>query len=209
MTQIHLFVAVLLGIGMIAVAADRPASAHGHLLSQFVADRTGDIPDPPPGKVALRLSSTYLPKPLPGAGIETYESLPHLDRLWAMQSLPRGEPFPAGQRIKDDVIVLAPGEARKVTIVYRNPSSSVVGFVVLPHLDSAFGLASHVWLTCMCMSDVYEAPPGGVWYRVISVKVSPAIPPGSKVDSLHTVLTDPAVFPERTQHRHGSHMEDM
>ena len=64
-TRLHVIVAVLAGLGMSAVSLDRPAWAANALLLNLLADRTADIPEPPPGKVALRLSVAYTPEPLP------------------------------------------------------------------------------------------------------------------------------------------------
>ncbi len=126
-TKLHVIVAVLAGLGMSAGSLDRLAWAADPLLLNLLADRTADIPEPPPGKVALRLSLAYTPEPLPGAGIEFYEASPEVDSLWAMESLPKGESLPVGARISDGVVFLAPGEERMVTIAFRNPTSAEVG----------------------------------------------------------------------------------
>ena len=195
MKKFYVVIAVLLGLGMSALMLDRPVLAADPLLMNLLADRTADIPKPPQGKVALRLSIVYAPKPLPGAGVEFYEPSPEVDSLWAMESLPKGESLPVGQRITDDVVFLTPGEERMVTVAFRNPTSNDVGFMVMPHRESPASLAPQTWLTCLCMSFVYQAPAEGAWYRVVRVKVSPDMPPGSKVDALWIILTDPAVFP--------------
>ncbi len=197
--RLHVAVAVLIGFGMSALMPDRSAWAADPLLLNLLADRTADIPEPPPGKVALRLSITYTPKPLPGAGVEFYEPSPEVDSLWAMESLPKGESLPVGQRITDDVVFLVPGEERMVTVAFRNPTSADVGFMVMPHRESPASLAPQTWLTCLCMAFVYRTPPEGAWYRVVRVKVSPNMPSGSKVDALWTILTDPADFPMKDQ----------
>ncbi len=199
MKRVHMAVALLVGLGMTALVLERPAWAGEHTLLKILADRTTDMPDPPPDKVALRLSLAYEPKSLPGAGIAFYEPSPDVDSLWAQESLPKGEPVPVGQRITDNVLFLAPGEARMVTVVYRNPTSSEVGFMVMPHRESPASLAPQTWLTCLCMAFVYRTPPEGAWYRVVRVKVSPHMPPGSKVDAMWTVLTDPAGFQMKGQ----------
>ena len=197
MIRLHFVMVTLVGLGMSALAAVDPAKAGEHLLLNLLADRTGDMADPPQGKVAMRLSVMYQSEPLPGAGIEFYEPSVEADSLWAMESLPKGEAVPVGQRIKDNVVFLNPGEARMVTVVFRNPTASDVGFMVMPHRESPAGLAPDTWLTCLCMAFVYQAPAEGAWYRVMRVKVGPNMPPGSKVDVLWTILTDPAAFPEK------------
>jgi len=159
-------------------------------------DRTAGIPDPPSGKVALRISFQYQPQPLPGDGLRAYEPTPEVSSLWAMESLPAGQPLPVGKPLPDGTLFLEPGESRMVTLVYQNPTAEDVAFLVLPHQEWPGHLARYVWPTCLCMSFVYQAPANGAWYRVIRLTVSPDIPPGSKVDALWTVLTDPAVFPK-------------
>ena len=199
MKRLQVIVAVLIGFGVSALVPDRSVWAADHLLLNFLADRTADIPEPPPGKVALRLSLVYASKPLPGAGVEFYEPSPEVDSLWAMESLPKGESLPVGQRITGDVVFLAPGEGRMVTVAFRNPTSAEVEFMVMPHRESPVSLAPQTWLTCLCMAFVYRAPAEGAWYRVVRVKVSPNMAPGSKVDALWTILTDPADFPMTDQ----------
>ncbi len=195
MKTLYVAIAMLIGLGMNILVLDRTAWAADPLLESLLADRTADIPEPPQGKVALRFSLTYAPKPLPGAGVEFYEPSAEVDSLWAMESLPKGEPLPVGSPITDDVVFLAPGEERMVTVAFRNPTSNDVGFMVMPHRESPASLAPQTWLTCLCMSFVYKAPAEGAWYRVVRIKVSPDMPPGSKVDALWLILTDPAVFP--------------
>ncbi len=199
MKRLQVAVAVLIGFGMSALMLDRSAWAADHLLLELLADRTADIPEPPPGKVALRLSLAYMPQPLVGAGVEFYEPSPEVDSLWAMESLPKGESLPVGQRITNDIVFLAPGEERMVTVAFRNPRSADVEFMVMPHRESPASLAPQTWLTCFCMAFVYRAPAEGSWYRVLRLKVSPNMPPGSKVDALWTILTDPADFPMKDQ----------
>ena len=166
------------------------AAAEVHAL-----DRTAGIPDPPAGQVALSLGFQYLPKPLPGQGIQAYEPTAEVQSLWAMESLPHGQPVPKGAAIEANTLFLAPGESRMVTLVYENPTAQDVGFLVLPHQEAPGSLAPMVWSTCLCMSFVYTAPAQGAWYRVIRLTASPDMPPGSKVAMLWTTLTDPAVFP--------------
>lgn len=158
-------------------------------------DHTAGIPEPPAGKVALRLSFQYLPAALPGDGILVYEPTPEVSSLWATESLAAGQEVPVGAAVDGRTLFMDPGESRTVTLAYQNPSADDVGFLVLPHQESPGSLGAYVWPTCLCMSFVYEAPAGGTWYRVIRIQVSPDIPAGSQIDSLWSVLTDSSVFP--------------
>lgn len=189
-----------------------PASAHGDsgdeaepsasveiindipIVTNTISNRAGDVPEPPEGMVALRLSTAYAPKRLPGEGLRFYEPDPEVNSLWAMESLEAGEEIPAGDLIEDGVLFLEPGENRMVTVVYRNVSPEAVGFVTLPHQASPNYLAYFTKLTCFCLSFVYEAPASGSWYRVIRVGINPDTPAGSKIDTVFTILTDPADF---------------
>ncbi len=193
--QVDETIATLEGLQRRVVNAEERIASFITAAGMHVLDRTATIPDPPSGKVALRLGFQYLPKPLPGQGIQAYEPVPEVQSLWAMESLPKGQPVPRGAAIEARTLFLAPGESRMVTLVYDNPTAQEVGFLVLPHQESPGSLAPMVWPTCLCMSYVYQAPAGGAWYRVIRLTASPDIPTGSKVDILWTTLTDSAVFP--------------
>ena len=169
---------------------DFTATAAVHSLA-----RTANITEPPAGKVALHFSFDYLPGSLPGDGLQVRTPSPEVNTLWAMESLPEGQSVPAGDLIKDNTIFLTPGESQMVTLVYQNPTAQDVGFLAMPHQESPGQLSAKTWLTCFCLAFIYEAPAEGAWYRVIRVAASPDMPPGSKVDALWTILTDPSVFP--------------
>lgn len=191
-------VAGLIALSPVVAWADHPsdeAEESFPVLTTVVRDRTGDLPDPPEGKVTLRLSLAYSPTHLPGDGLAFYEPDPEVNSLWAMESLEAGEEVPVLDQIDDGVLFMDPGEERMVTVVYRNPSDHEVGFVTLPHQDSPSYLAHFAKLTCYCLSFVYKTPAEGSWYRVIRVALNPDTPPGSKIDALFTILTDPAQFP--------------
>ena len=164
----------------------------------YVVQRTADIPDPPPQKVALRLSVAYVPDPLPGDGLRFYEPDPEVSTLWAMQSLPKGEPLPVVRQIEGGVLFLEPGEKKTVTVAFRNPTSSEVSLMALPYDVSPAGGLPQTRLTCFCMAVTYRAPADGAWYRVIGVGVSADTRPGSKLDALFTIITNPEWFPMET-----------
>ena len=202
MKTLNFAIAAVLGLGMTALMPQPLAWAHDdktgvkHMLDDLTTDRTASIPAPPAGKVAMRLSHTYVHEPLPGAGIAYYEMSPEADSLWAMESLPKGEELPVGKRIKDQILFFSPGEAKGVTIAYRNPTKNEIGFTFLPHRELPASTATYTWLTCLCMAFQYKAPAEGAWYRVVKLKVSPDVPAGSKIDVVWPILTDPAVLPE-------------
>ncbi|MFQ5795194.1 MAG: hypothetical protein ACE5JP_09115 [Candidatus Bipolaricaulia bacterium] len=164
--------------------------------SVHALNRTAVVPEPPPGKVALKLSFQYLPEPLPDQAIQVYVPQPEVSNLWVMESLPKGEPVPRGEAVADNTVFLEPGEGRLIMLAFENPTAAEVGFLALPHQESPGQHQSDTWLTCFCLSFIYSAPAEGAWYRVIRVTVSPDMPAGTQISALWTILTDPAVFPE-------------
>lgn len=152
------------------------------------------LPDPPAGQVTLRLDWVFHPRPLPGV-IRAFEPAGRARQLWAMESLKRGQPVPVGKEFKGSVVFVTPGKRTLVTLVWRNPTNRDIRFYVVPHQVIPTSGASSVWLTCLCMSLLYGAPAGGAWYRTIDVGVAPDVKPGTKFVAVHTVITDPAMFP--------------
>lgn len=130
-----------------------------------------------------------------GDGLVVHEASDEVNTLWTMASLAPGEAVPAGDALGGQVLFLEPGEKRMVTLVFENPTTDDVGFIALPHQESPGELGTKTWLTCFCMAFVYQAPAGGVWYRVIEVATAPDTPVGSKIDATWTVETDASVFP--------------
>jgi|GEM_PF-1829509 len=189
-------VLLLLGLAPTTLAHDGHDEARGtpSVPAAYVTDRTADIPEPPAGKIALRLSFDYLPTPLPGVGIEVFEPDPNVNSLWAMESLGKGQPLPVGKRLEDNVVFLEPGEELMVTVAYRNPTDSDILFLTLPHQETPGSFGPETWLTCFCLSFNYFVPAEGAWYRVIRLAVSPETPVGSRIDSLFTILTDQDVL---------------
>jgi hypothetical protein len=187
-------------IEAVAVRADAASTAMGSFVASaeiHVIDRTAGIPDPPEGKVAVRMSAAYIPEALPGAGVQAYVPLAEVSAVWAMESLGSGVDVPVGSLIPDQTVFITPGETVAVTLAFVNTSEAQVRFMALPHQDSPGGLNAMIWPQCLCFSFPYEASGGGAWYRVIELTASPSIPVGSKVDILWTYLTDDSVFPKK------------
>jgi cytochrome c oxidase subunit 2 len=111
-----------------------------------------------------------------------------------MQSLPKAEALPVGKIIEDGVLFLEPGEKRNITVAFRNPTSSEVSFMTQPYDVSPANGLPKTRLTCFCMSMVYKAPAEGSWYRVLGVGVADDASPGSKLDAMFTILTNPEWF---------------
>lgn len=153
------------------------------------------IPDPPAGKIALRLNFRYSPDPLPGEGITVWTPKEEAAQLWNMASLSEGEPVPKDESIPERTVFLTPGGAGQlVMLVVENPTEKRLQWLALPHLEDPSETSPQIWLTCFCLNFMYAAPPEGSWYRVIRVRAGPDLEPGTKVDTTWTVLTDPSQF---------------
>ncbi|AEB12739.1 hypothetical protein [Marinithermus hydrothermalis] len=87
----------------------------------YIVNASSTIPDPPPGKIAMRLRVAYLPDPLPGEGLTFHTPDPEVNSLWAMESLESGQAVPAGAGIEGGVLFLEPGEARMITLCTATP----------------------------------------------------------------------------------------
>jgi len=196
LVNINTYLLLVLGIAGIGLQSTAIAEKGKPMEPMFsiVQDRTSDIPEPQSGKVALRFSIVYSPTPLPGEGLQFYETTDEVNSLWAQESLEEGEELPIGNLLKGNLIFLKPGESRMLVVAYRNPTDKDIGFVSLPHQDSPNTIGHHAKLTCFCMSMVYHVPAKGSWYRVVRMGVSPDTPVGSKLDALFTILTDSETF---------------
>lgn len=178
------------------VAQAHRGEPHPHSLAILRAATPADrVPNPPAGRVAIKLDWVFYPRPIPGA-IRAYEPIGKAKNIWASETLGKGQPVPVGKEFKDSIIFVEPGKPIFVTLVYKNPTNADVKFYVVPHQVVPTSRASDTWLTCLCMSLIYGAPAGGAWYRTIGVGVSPETKPGTKVVAVHTVITDPALFPK-------------
>ena len=72
---------LLSALGLVIAMPAPTAWAHGrevgagHLLEDITTDRTASIPNPPRGKISMRLSHTYVQNPLPGIARKTHGSM--------------------------------------------------------------------------------------------------------------------------------------
>lgn len=184
-------VVVLLGTPWFGVGVARAHTAPPHLRSALLAEA---LPTPPAGQVALKLDWTFYPRGLPGK-FHIYQPAGSTNKLWAGESLPKGKVLPLGPEYKGGVVFVKPGEKILVTVVWRNPTNRDVRFYVAPHQVIPTKHQTTPWLTCLCMSLLYGAPPGGTWYRTIGVQLAPDTPPGTQLVAVHTVITEPAWLP--------------
>lgn len=163
-------------------------------LADDLLTRAEALPDPPPGKVTIQLAWSTSFGNLP-APITTYKPAEETNILWAMDSVPAGEPVPKGEEIKDGIVFLEPGEQMLVAVVLENPTDQNVQFIMVPHQLDPAPFQGLTWFQCGCMSILYEAPPNGAWYRVMGIGISPDVKPGTKLIATHFIIADPAYIP--------------
>jgi hypothetical protein len=156
------------------------------------------VPDPPEGKVAIRLNFRYFPEPLAGEGITVWWPQPEAAGLWNVCHCEPGEPLPVDETVPDRTVFLTPDgkDAVLVMLVFENPLPERLEWLALvPRSEPAdLETRAQVWPTCFCVAVPHWAPPEGFWYRVIRIRVGPDLEPGAKLDLTWTVLTDPSKF---------------
>jgi len=182
---------IVLGVSWAGPSVATAHTAPPHLRPALQAEA---LPAPPPLQVALKLDWTFYPRALPGK-FRIYQPAGATNKLWAGESLPKGKALPLGREYNGGVVFVKPGEKILVTVVWRNPTNRDIRFYMEPHQVIPTNDQSTAWLTCMCMSLLYGAPPGGTWYRTIGVQLAPKTPPGSRLVAVHTVITEPAWLP--------------
>lgn len=163
-----------------------------------VSQQTEEIPDPPEGKVAIRLNFRYHPEPLPGEAITLWTPQEEAAGLWNACHCEKGEPLPRDEPIPDRTVFLRPGgeDKKMVMLVFENPTKEKLEWqALIPGSEpSDLETRAQIWPTCFCVATPHWAPPEGFWYRVIRIRVGPKLEPGTKVDLTWTVLTDLSDF---------------
>lgn len=177
----------------IAALEETVAHINANLADELLT-RAGALPDPPAGKVTLQLAWSNAFGELP-APIKTYKPAEEANILWAMDSVPAGQPVPKGEELTDGILFLEPGENVLVAVVLENPTDQNVQFIMVPHQVDPAPFQGLTWLQCGCMSILYEAPPNGAWYRVMGIGVAPEVEPGTKLIATHFIVADPNYIP--------------
>jgi hypothetical protein len=148
---------------------------------QVGTSRLQFLPSPPPGKVTMKLEFWWRNGYALPAPIRFHKPVGDQAKLWAMESLERGQTVAKGEEIRDGIIFVSPGEQRLVTLIFENPLDKAVAFhVVAPMYDPAGAVRRGV-LRCLCAAFTFEVPAGGSWYRTIAVGVNRAERPGQKL----------------------------
>lgn len=137
------------------------------------------LPDPPDGMVTVQFLGEPVNDGIPGK-FTFHLAAPGADRLFTTESIPAGQDFPVGQELDNGVAFVEAGKFYMLQVVYRNPTSEEVKFLVdSPTLDpqAALPLAR---ARCWCAAVPFSAPPNGAFFRTIQVGVAPQTPAGAK-----------------------------
>lgn len=145
--------------------------------SRLTASDAAFLPDPPEGQITLQIRFTNATD----GTIGVYAPTEATGRLFAMESIPAGQPIPRGEAIKEGIVFAEPGELVPVELVYENPTDQDITFMsIAPTIDPAVA-HPFAYARCFCAAIPFTAPAGGGWYRTIAVGAAPQVPPGAKV----------------------------
>lgn len=146
-------------------------------MSGAPASKATALPDPPAGKVAVKVAWEY--RDFDGK-IETYEA-PAGAKLWETRTYKPGEQIRLGAAVGDDLLFLEPGKPKLVVIVYRNQQPKRQTFYVIPHVADPSQHTADLDYKCACTGERYKVPASGAWARVIEYKLTPKVKPGEKI----------------------------
>ena len=138
-----------------------------------------------PGRAA-EIALVWRYKKLDGR-MEVYELKDGSDwPYWKMGTAAGLAELPLGRRVEGAVRV-APGESKLLVLVFRPAPGRGARFFAAPHTMSPAerSLGCEFW--CLCLNDVYEAPAGGVWYRVVKLGVKEGAV-GGRIEIAHTLV---------------------
>ncbi len=147
--------------------------------SRVGPSRAQFLPDPPSGMVTVQLLAEAVNDGVPGR-FRFYMAAPEAARLYMTESLPRGQPVPKGQELKDGVAFVKPGKFYTLQVVYENPTDQEVKFLVTGGIVDPQAALPFVRNRCWCAAIPFSAPAGGTFYRTIQVGVGPDTPAGAK-----------------------------
>ena len=138
-----------------------------------------------PGAAAeIELSWRY--KKLDGR-MEVYELKEGSDwPYWKMGTAAGLAELPLGRRVEGPVSV-APGQDKLLVLVFRSGKGRGARFFAAPHTMSPAERSFGCEFWCLCLNDVYEAPAGKVWYRVVKLGVKEGAV-GGRIKIAHTLV---------------------
>jgi len=134
--------------------------------------------------VALRVGWDYEGVP---AGMSLYELKPGNWDVWTTSVAPSAAQAPVARQIPGATVFLKPGESRRVALVYANATNKPVSFFAAPHTVSPVQAALGFKFRCLCVNRAYTVPPGGVWYRVVELRLARDFI-GEKLEVVHQLL---------------------
>jgi len=148
---------------------------------QVGTSRLQFLPHPPPGKVTMKFEFWWRNGyALPGP-IRFYQPVGEANRVWAMESLERGQQVPKGEEYKDGIVFVTPGKFVLLQAVFENPLGKPIEFLVTAPIYDPIGGQRLTTLRCLCAAIPFGAPAGGAWYRTMPVGVNRTVKPGTKV----------------------------
>ena len=77
--------------------------------------------------------------------------------------------LPAAALLKNDEVILGPGETAYLVLLVKNKSKRTISFSVAPHSihpgESALGFS----FNCLCNGHIYTVGPDQIWYRLMKL----------------------------------------
>ncbi len=108
--------------------------------------------------------------------------------LWQTASVPSIKEAPVSVEIDESKLVLKPGEKKRFVLAMENPGKEPVYFFAAPHIVQPDYLAFGFKFKCLCVNHAFEIPPGGVWYRVVELRLSEDFI-GDQIEITHSLVS--------------------
>ncbi|MDH4262526.1 MAG: hypothetical protein OEV78_05705, partial [Spirochaetia bacterium] len=125
--------------------------------------------------------------------IELFEYNPASQlNLWATGEKKTEKELPISKKISGSQFISTPGENYRFVLVMKNTSSEKKYFFAAPHIAQPGGYSLGFKFKCLCVNMVYNVSPGMYWYRVVELRISPAVKSG-EIDFHHQItgLSEP------------------
>jgi len=142
-------------------------------------------PKPPAGMSMIKLIWNYdtLPKEM-----RVFELKPGLkSKLWDTAVVKDQGQLPLGEEIKDDTLLIKPGQRKRFVLVFKNTTDKTINFFAAPHQMKPEANALGYKFKCLCINQVYEVQPGATWYRVVEMRVSSHVS-GNYLEIIHSLF---------------------
>lgn len=148
---------------------------------QVGTSRLQFLPSPPPGKVTMKFEFWWRNGYALPAPIRFFRPVGEANKVWAMESLERGQAVPKGEEYKDGIVFVTPGEFVLLEAVFENPLDKAIEFLVTAPIYDPIGGQRLTTLRCLCAAIPFGALPGGAWYRTMPVGVNKTVKAGTKI----------------------------